>query len=299
ALKAAVPALKEADLPDRDAIVAALEEHIKRLSALHEETAAAMQQPKAARRAGIAEDIVKETDDLIRFIDKVSTELTLSIKLQDPYVDQLMELKQIAWVVRNAAGDAAVAVSFAVEGKPQTATPVDDYIARVSKVRSTWAVLEDLASGLPLPASFAQARERVNRDYFGSDYIDIGMKTLKEAVAEEPPRLNVDQWTAMGMTRLSPLVAVAEAALNAERDHAGNQYAGALRGLILQTVLLLLAIGLFVGTMLLVTRRVTGPLQKLSEAMRKLAGGDFAVVLPGVERKDEIGAMANGVGDFK
>jgi methyl-accepting chemotaxis protein len=298
ALKVAVPALKQTDLSNRDAIVSALEEHIKRLSALHEETAAAMQQPKASRRAGIAEDIVKETDDLIKFIDKVSTELTVSIKLQDPYVDQLMELKQIAWVVRNAAGDAAVAVSFAVEGKPQTATPIDDYIARVSKVRSTWAVLEDLAGGLPLPASFAQARERVNRDYFGSDYIEIGMKTLKEAAAGDP-RLNVDQWTAMGMTRLSPLVAVAEAALNAARDHAANQYASALRGLILQIVLLLLAIGLFVGTMLVVTRRVTMPLQKLSEAMRKLAGGDFAVVLPGLERKDEIGAMANAVEEFK
>src|ERR1700733_6114714 len=287
ALKAAVPALKQTDLSDRDAIASALEEHIKRLSALHEETAAAMQQPKASRRAGIAEDIVK-----------VSTELTVSIKVQDPYVDQLMELKQIAWVVRNAAGDAAVAVSFAVEGKPQTATPIDDYIARVSKVRSTWVVLEDLASGLPLPASFAQARERVNRDYFGSDYIEIGMKTLKEAAAGEP-RLNVDQWTAMGMTRLSPLVAVAEAALNAARDHAANQYARALRGLILQIVLLLLAIGLFVGTMLVVTRRGTMPAQKLSEAMRKLAGGDFAVVLPGLERKDEIGAMANAVEAFK
>jgi methyl-accepting chemotaxis protein len=298
ALKAAVPALKQTDLPDRDAIAAALEEHIKRLSALHEETAAAMQQPKAARRAGIAEDIFKETDDLIKFIDKVSTELTVSIKLQDPYVDQLMELKQIAWVVRNAAGDAAVTVSLAVEGKPQTATPIDDYIARVSKIRSTWAVLEDLASGLPLPASFTQARERVNRDYFGSDYIDIGMKTLKEAAAGEP-RLNVDQWTAMGMTRLSPLVAVAEAALNAARDHAANQYASALHGLILQIILLLLAVGLFLGTMLLVTKRVTMPLQKLSESMRKLAGGDFAVVLPGLDRKDEIGAMANAVEEFK
>ena len=136
---------------------------------------------------GIVEDIFKETDDLIKFIDKVSTQLTLSIKLQDPYIDQLMELKQIAWVVRNAAGDAAVAVSFALEGKPQTATAVDDYIAKVSKIRSTWAVLEDLANGLPLPASFAQARERVNRDYFGSDYIDIGMKTLKEAAAGQTP----------------------------------------------------------------------------------------------------------------
>jgi methyl-accepting chemotaxis protein len=299
ALKAAVPALEQTDLPGRNAIVATLEEHIKRLSALHEETAAAMQQPKAARRAAIAEDIVKETDDLIKFIDKVSTELTLSIKLQDPYIDQLMELKQIAWVVRNAAGDAAVAVSFAVEGKPQTAAPIDDYIARVSKVRSTWAVLEDLAGGLSLPASFSQARDRVNHDYFGSDYIDVGMKTLKEASAGETSRLSLDQWTAMGMTRLSPLVAVAEAALNAAREHAASQYARAMRGLILQLGLLLLAVGLFAGTMLLVTRRVIVPLQKLNEAMRKLAGGDFAVVLPGLERKDEIGAIANAVEAFK
>jgi methyl-accepting chemotaxis protein len=298
ALRAAAPALWRTDLADRNTLVAALEEHIRRLSALHEETAAAMQQPKAARRVGIAEDIVKETDDLIKFIDKLSTQLVLSIKLQDPYVDQLMELKQIAWVVRNAAGDAAVAVSFALEGKPQTA-PVDDYIARVSKIRSTWAVLEDLSNGLPLPASFTQARDRVNRDYFGSDYIDVGMKLLKASVAGESPRLTVDQWTAMGMTRLSPLVAVAEAALDAAREHAESQYTSALRRLILQIALLLTAILIFIGTMMVVTRRVTNPLQRLSGAMRKLAGGDFSVVLPGLERKDEIGAVANAVEEFK
>ena len=40
-------------------------------------------------------------------------------------------------------------------------------------------------------------------------------------------------------------------------------------------------------------------LYQLSAAMRKLAGGDFDVVLPGLERKDEIGAMANAVEEFK
>jgi hypothetical protein len=94
------------DIAERNAIVTVLDQQINRLTALHEETAAAMQQPKAARRAGIVEDMFKADDDLIKFIDKVSSQLTQSIKLQDPFIDQLMQLKQLAWTVRNA-GDAA------------------------------------------------------------------------------------------------------------------------------------------------------------------------------------------------
>ena len=52
--EADMAALERVNLPDRNAIIAALSEHIKRLSALHEETAVAMQQPKAARRPHIA-----------------------------------------------------------------------------------------------------------------------------------------------------------------------------------------------------------------------------------------------------
>ena len=299
ALRSAVIALQSVELADRAAIVAALEEQIKRLTALHEESALAMQQPKAARRAGIAEDTFKAADDMINFIDKVSSQLTQSIKLQDAYIDQVMELKELAWIVRNGAGNAAVLSSYALEGRPQSAATVDDYIAKIAKVRSTWAVLEELAKGLPLPAAFAQARDNVNREYFGSDYIDSGLKFIKDAIAGLPPAMTVDQQTAIGMTKLSPLVRVAESALAAARDHAASQYSSALYNLVGQVVLLLLAIALFVGAMLLVTRRVTLPLQRLSAAMRKLAGGDFAVVLPGLERQDEIGAMANAMEEFK
>src|SRR5579871_2151859 len=45
ALKSAVAALQSVELADRAAIVATLEEQIKRLGALHEESALAMQQP--------------------------------------------------------------------------------------------------------------------------------------------------------------------------------------------------------------------------------------------------------------
>jgi methyl-accepting chemotaxis protein len=46
-------------------------------------------------------------------------------------------------------------------------------------------------------------------------------------------------------------------------------------------------------------RSITAPLRGLNDGMLKLASGDFSIVLPGLDRKDEIGAMARAVETFK
>jgi methyl-accepting chemotaxis protein len=56
---------------------------------------------------------------------------------------------------------------------------------------------------------------------------------------------------------------------------------------------------LLFGLTLIVTRGVTSPLRGMVRDMQKLASGDFDVVLPGLGRKDEIGAMAQAVEQFK
>ena len=56
---------------------------------------------------------------------------------------------------------------------------------------------------------------------------------------------------------------------------------------------------LLLGMTLLVTRGVTRPLRGMVRDMNKLAAGDFALVLPGLGRSDEIGAMAEAVEQFK
>jgi methyl-accepting chemotaxis protein len=49
----------------------------------------------------------------------------------------------------------------------------------------------------------------------------------------------------------------------------------------------------------LIARGIIGPLAGLTSGMRELAGGNFGVVLPGLERKDEVGDMAQAVETFK
>ena len=49
----------------------------------------------------------------------------------------------------------------------------------------------------------------------------------------------------------------------------------------------------------LIARGITRPLGGLTSGMQELAGGNFGVVLPGVDRKDEVGDMARAVETFK
>jgi methyl-accepting chemotaxis protein len=49
----------------------------------------------------------------------------------------------------------------------------------------------------------------------------------------------------------------------------------------------------------LIARGIIGPLSSLTSGMKELAGGNFGVVLPGLDRKDEVGDMAQAVETFK
>lgn len=64
------------------------------------------------------------------------------------------------------------------------------------------------------------------------------------------------------------------------------------------TIFLLGMVLLFVlGT--LIARTITTPLVRITTAMTRLADGDVAVVVPGLDRRDEIGEMATTVNIFK
>ncbi|MDH5556773.1 MAG: methyl-accepting chemotaxis protein [Alphaproteobacteria bacterium] len=62
------------------------------------------------------------------------------------------------------------------------------------------------------------------------------------------------------------------------------------------SIVLLIAMVVLIG---LVRQLVGQPLRLMSEAMARLAAGDLAATIPGMERNDEIGSMASAVQVFK
>ncbi len=293
-----VPALHAA-LKALDAVEFAEQQQVTADEALHQETAAAFLKPKAERRSGLSEEFVGEADGLLETLDKLSTRLVRLIALQDAFVDQLMEVKQLAWTVRNAGGDASVVVSNTLAGQPLPADAMLKYTANVSKVETAWATLQDIAAALPMPPPFVAAMDKAKQEYFDSDYPATRTKAIKALVAGQSPGVTVDQWSPMSVAKLASLLGVADAALDAAKTHAAEEYSIALAKLILQLGLLAAAVALAISMTMIVARLVISPLLQIRDAMLKLAGGDFEVVLPGLERSDEIGAVAKAVEEFK
>jgi methyl-accepting chemotaxis protein len=62
---------------------------------------------------------------------------------------------------------------------------------------------------------------------------------------------------------------------------------------------ILLALALCAVIAVYVDRAVSGPINAMTRAMKQLAGGDHEVRIPGTDRRDEIGLMAEAVAVFK
>ncbi len=299
AFKSMMPALAAVDFPQRDQAIADLTARVKRLMELQPQTAAAFLQPKAARPPGLAQEYDKAGADLMEALDTWSTRLMGLISLRDPYVDQLMEIKQLAWTMRNVGGDASVIVSNTVGGRPLPPDALLTYTTDVAALNDAWTTLADIASRLPATPAFVTALDKVKRNLVGGVYPEARTKALKALIAGEPSGFTIDTWLALSVPNLATPLGLAAAALDAAKVHTAEQSAIAWNDLLVQSSLLVVALVLASGMMLVVSWRVTGPLKAISAAMLKLAGGDFEVVLPGLSRKDEIGSVANAVERFK
>ena len=299
ALAGMLSALPTVDFPENERAVAEFNARIKRLVELQEQTAAAFLQPKSARPPGIAQAYDKEATGIMDALESWGTRLAKLIALQDPYVDQLMEIKQLAWVMRNSGGDASVVVSNTLSGQPLPPNAFISYTASVAQLDTAWKATTDIASRLPIGPAFAAALDKVKQDYFGSGYPETRTKALQALIAGQSTGYTVDTWSPMSVSKLADLLGVAISALEAAKIQAAGQSAIALHDLVVQSSLLAVAIVFALSMMVLVSRHVTRPLGAVRDAMRKLAAGDFEVVLPGLKRKDEIGAVANAVERFK
>jgi methyl-accepting chemotaxis protein len=299
ALNSLAAALAIVDFPDRDQAIADLSARTKRLADLQEKTTAAMAQPKSARPAELTEAYGKEGDGLMAALDSWGTRFVKYISLQDPYVDQLLEIKQLAWTMRNSAGNMSLVVSNGISGIAPPPDALLAYNRNDAAFETAWAAVQDIASRLPPTPGLTAAIDKVKSEFFGSGYPELRLKVLKQLIAGEPTGLTVEQWSPNSVSKLALTLGVAIAALDAAKAQAAAQSALAWNDLLLQSGLLVVALVIAGGMMLLVSRRVTGPLHAIRAAMLKLAGGDFEVVLPGLERKDEIGAVANAVERFK
>ena len=299
AMSNALALLGKIEFAQQATLVPEFDRLFKTLTALQKESWEAMGQPKASRRSTLAKEYMETTQGLLTTLDRLSGTLAATVNHQDPMIDQLLAIKQIAWLLRNTAGEASLLIS---NGLAAGKLPPEALLAHTKfsgGADAAWNALELTAAGMQLPPALSSAMAATKKAYFEPDYLALRERLLTTLIAGEKAELTANAWSPVTVGRLSSAVGVAEAALDTARDHTVVQYVTAQRALIMQLVLLATALALTFGALLLVTRRVIKPLHNMRDAMLKVAAGDLSVDTGYATRKDEIGALAGALETFK
>ena len=299
AMRQTAEMLERIDFGDKARLLPELKRLMGELSRLQTESWDAIQKPKTERRPALVKEYAATNDALLLTLDSISSALVLAVSHQDAEIDQLLLIKQMAWLMRVAAGDATTLLSSSLAtGKlPPNATTT--YAKQVGGVEMAWQALESATAGAKLSPDVAKAIDLAKTTYFDPNYTGLRDRLVAALAADTAPEMKANDWSQYSVPRMSTAVTVAERALDQAVEHANSQIALAQRALILQAALLSLAIAAAIASMIAVSRRVIVPLNRIRDAMLQVAGGDLSVEASYAERHDEIGALAGALETFK
>ena len=258
-----------------------------------------MAKPKASRRAALGKEYLDSETALLATLDRISGVLAAEVNHQDPTIDQLLMIKQTAWLLRNTAGESSLLISNGLAaGKVAPEVP-KTYAKLVGGTEIAWKALELATAGMQLPAALSAALAKTRSIYFDPQYLATRDRLMAALASGDKPEMVANQWSPYTVSRLAAAVGVAEAALEAAKAHIADQHSQALRSLVLQLGFLIAAVALALGALTIVTRRVIHPLHTMRDAMLRVAAGDLSVETGYTARKDEIGGLASALETFK
>jgi HAMP domain-containing protein len=299
ALRSAVALLPSVDFNDKATLLPALSQLVEKLTAQQAQAWDAARQPKASRPATLAKDYMATTAALLETLDKLTAQLTAAVNHNDPVIDQLLSIKQNAWLLRDTAGEASIRVSTAMSNGGVTPEVRQAYVKFTGGIQVAWNALELATSGMQLPASLTGAMAAAKSAYFDPQYTSLRDRLIEAVANGEKTEITADQFTPITVGRMGSAITVGERALEEAKGHTLAQWSAARLSLILQLLLLASALVLAFGSVMLVNRRVIKPLHAIRDAMLKVAAGDLSVDAGHTQRHDEIGALAGALGTFK
>ncbi|AWK89301.1 methyl-accepting chemotaxis protein (plasmid) [Azospirillum thermophilum] len=216
----------------------------------------------------------------------------------DPLFSELIALKDAAVAAREAATPLRVQFDSVIVRKEVSPEDRARMALASGQFETAWRMVRDAALRPTTPDSIRTAIAAAERNYVG-DYLKVRESVLAAVGARQELPMRLDDVNELADRSMSNLDAVANSALDAIAAHAAQRQGEEITALSINAALLVLALALGIAGMLIVRRRVAAPIQEISEAMLKVAGGDLSCEVPHRDRGDEIGQLAGALVVFK
>ena len=165
------------------------------------------------------------------------------------------------------------------------------------QVDLAWQTVSVMRQRSGIPGKIVDALAVVDAEYFAK------FEEVREAVFAAGDsgnyKISGNEFVSRATAAINPILGLAEALGSIADQEAATEAAESATGLTVNGAVLLVSLVLVLASFWIAFRRIVVPLSGLTRGMKELAAGNFAVVLPGLGRRDEIGEMAQAVETFK
>ena len=260
---------------------------------------AAIHLPKASRDPGVVQDYGKATQTYLDVILALTSHIEASLKLVDPMVDQLLMVKQSAWATRNYRGLVTLRIEHTAAAG-QSWSPADIVSAAQDSGRAAqaWDQVIDAAARPDTPRAIVDLVGR-SKDAATAALVSRQQEVIKTLSSGQKTEVPLADLLKLDNALHAFSVDVANAALAEMVARASRQMESATESLILDGIMMIVALGVTVLGFIIVYRRVSMPIRRLTQVMRRLADHDLSAALEDTDRADEIGDMSRAVEIFK
>jgi methyl-accepting chemotaxis protein len=233
-------------------------------------------------------------------LETASNVTEAAIRTLDNSLMDLLQIRSNAWAARAAAGGIGIGVNKATgTGQPLPPQETSNLIADETRTVFAWSQVRTLVNHPLTSDALKTAVAKGEANYFGGSFAEMRATIIKRLVAGDVAGVGFDEWKAASTIGQASIADVALLAMDTLNQKANSTAAAALQSLILYCLLLVAALSMTVAGLLIVLRRVVGPINALTASMSGLVDGDTRSLIPFAMRQDEIGDMARSVEIFR
>jgi methyl-accepting chemotaxis protein len=270
--------------------------HWTEAESLQSQNIALAAKPRAERDLKDAEGWFKAVTVVINDISEISKRIAAEARLSDPVVGEYVLARQYAWAIREAVGDESGGLrALFGSNKPMTAALTLRVAALRGSADRSLAALDDLLARSNAPATIVAAVATAKAA------MAQGIPTRDAAIAalgSDKP-VSPAQWLALSAVSFPAVVKIADAAIDGMAAHATQRRTDAVLRLAVVGAALIISVACGFGGLLLVRRRVIGPVRFLTAVIGRLANRDFATPVPTLGRHDEFEVMARTLEELR
>ena len=297
-LATALAAIAGGDLPDRDQWLARLQQGAAKYDGLYSQGLASLDTPFAERNMDLRKEYYGYAADFVDDLSEASADFAGSIRLVDPVIDQLLAARSLSWIVRDQDSTFRRQIEDALIAGELTQGAKEKAIDANGRVETAWDMLLSVLDASETRTEVQEAIAGIKQGYF-AEFAPKRDEIFEKLVAGEKLAMTSKEWREFSKPPSDLLKGFVVLVVDIAQTHAAERTAAYRTGLMMDALLVLAALLLCGLGLYVVGRRVVRPISNLTTAMSALAQGNISVEVPGLDHKDEIGAMAAAVEVFK